>query len=57
MKAGVSYSDWRLMTQWQRTSLLLRFKHRDMIFGQKLKDADKMGDSLGLILGRILGLD
>lgn len=57
MRAGVSYNDWRQMTQWQRTSLFLKLQHRNAVFGHQMQNAENMAETLGVLLGRALNLD
>ena len=55
MRAGVSYSDWRLMTSFQRRDFLAR---RTVMLDQlqkRMKKADNLGDMLGLVVAKVMG--
>lgn len=52
---GVGYSDWRLMTRWQRQDLLTR--HRvEMKERAKLVKQSGLKGALGAIMAKVLGV-
>ena len=53
--SGVSYSDWRLMTSFQRKDFLAR---RTIVMSQvkkRLEGAENLGEMLGLVTAKLLG--
>jgi len=55
-RAGVSYTDWRQMTRWQRHDLLARVSLEKKGRAEALKGKG-WRQILGAVLGRVLGLD
>jgi len=55
MRAGVSFSDWRLMTNFQRKDFLARSTIMIAELEKRMKKAGNIGDVVGLVVAKIMG--
>jgi len=55
MRAGVSFSDWRLMTNFQRKDFLARRTIMMAELEKRMKKANNLGDVLGLVVAKVMG--
>ncbi len=56
MKAGLSYHDWAAMAPFQRQDFRARLTVQRHAIEKKLSQSDGLGDFLGMIAGKVLGL-
>jgi hypothetical protein len=55
MRAGVLYSDWRLMAPFQRRDYLARRTVEQAAVKKRLEGADSLSDLLGMLASKLLG--
>jgi hypothetical protein len=55
MRAGVSYSDWRLMAAFQRRDYIARRTVEQAAVKKQMEDADSLSKVLGLLASRMMG--
>jgi len=55
-RAGIAYSDWRLMTRWQRLELVVRKEKRDNKVLKKMNESNNLGTMLSMVFTRVMGL-
>ena len=55
MKAGVAYSDWRLMARFQRNDLMARRTIELSEMSKRMEKADGASGVLALVIGKVLG--
>ena len=55
MRAGVAYSDWRLMTSFQRKDFLARRTIMMAELEKRMKKASNLGDVVGLVVAKVMG--
>jgi len=56
MKAGLTYSDWRLMAHFQRRDWLARATIEGHKMKQELEKADGIGSVLSIVVQKLLGI-
>ena len=55
MRAGVNFSDWRLMTNFQRKDFLARRTVAMSQLEKRMKKANSLGDTLGFVVAKVMG--
>lgn len=55
MRAGLSYTDWRAMSHFQRTDYLARSVVAMQAVQKKLNASNSVGDVLAVVVNRLLG--
>lgn len=55
MRAGVSYSDWRLMALFQRRDYLARRMVEQAALKKKLEETDSLSGLLGMLASKVMG--
>jgi hypothetical protein len=55
MRAGVSYSDWRLMAAFQRRDYLARRTVEQAAIKKQMEETTSLSGMLGLLASRLMG--